>query len=271
MVNDIKLHNLITYTNSVYDIKEKFKGLKRKNNKAITKAETVGKTLLLSMMCGHRSIKQLNAINNCKLTEFKMLYTTGEYVPKMHGLRDCIKDTDYHQIEEINKSVIEKVKENKIFRKNTVDGLTVVGWDGVETNETTKDIIGLPEREYEELGEIRKYIKYTCGMNIGPMANIMVMTKQHLEVEKIKTKSGKERAKTQGETIMFQDCWEEFEKLIGRVIDVHVFDALYLNQNIMNLINNEGKNFVIRLKDEKRNIYKDSEGLFKSRNADKWC
>ena len=46
--------------------------------------------------------------------------------------------------------IINKAKDNKIFRKNKVDGLVVVSWDGVELTETTKDIEGLPEREYEE-------------------------------------------------------------------------------------------------------------------------
>ena len=254
IANDITLKKLITYTSSVYEIDGKFKGLKRENSRARVKAATVGKTMFASLMCGHDSINELNTINENKKTKFGMIYNKCEYIPKMHGLRDAIKDTDYYQIEEINQAVIKKAKENKIFRKNKVDGLTVMAWDGVELNETKKNIEGLPEREYEDIGEIRKYIKYTCGMNVGPLANIMVVSKQHLETEKIKTKSGKERSKTIGETIMFQQLWKESEKQIGGIIDVHVFDALYLNQNVMNLINNSGRSFVIRMKDEKREI-----------------
>lgn len=268
IANEISLKKFFTYTSSVYDIEEKFKGLKRENLRAKTEAYTTAKTIFASMLCGHGSINTLNNVNKDRRTKLKMLYKQGEYVPKMHGLRDAIKDTDCHQIEEINKSVIKIAKENKVFRKNKIDGLTVMAWDGVELNETNKNIEGLPEREYEDIGEIRKYIKYTCGMNVGPLANIMAISKQHLETEKIKTRSGKERSKTIGETTMFQNLWKESEKQIGGVIDVHVFDALYLNQNVMNLINKAGKYFVIRLKDEKREIYEDSEGLFKSRSAD---
>lgn len=269
IANEIALKKLLTYTSSVYDIQGNFKGLKRENCNSKVKASTAGKMLFAGLMSNQRSIYKLNSVNNHKTTSLKMLFKQGEYIPKMHGLRDAIKDTDYHQIEEMNHSVIKKAKENKVFRKNKIDGLTVMAWDGVELNETNKNIEGLPEREYEDIGEIRKYIKYTCGMNVGPLANIMVISRQHLETEKIKTKSGKERSKTDGETTMFQNLWEESEKLIGGVVDVHVFDALYLNQNVMNLINGAGKYFVIRLKDEKRDIYKDSEGLFKNRSADK--
>lgn len=59
----------------------------------------------------------------------------------MHGIRDAIVDIDYKQIEDINKSVILKAKENKIFRKNKVDGLTVMAWDGVELSETKKKLM----------------------------------------------------------------------------------------------------------------------------------
>ena len=96
----------------------------------------------------------------------------------------------------------------------------------------------------------------------------MVASKQLLEKEKILTPTGKERAKTIGETKAFEQMWEETEKTIGSVADVHVFDALYLNQNVTNLINKAGKYFVIRLKDETREIYQDAKGLFESREAD---
>ena len=267
IANDISLKKFIIYNNSVYDIEKKFKSLERKNKKSFTKAHTVAKTIYASKICGHPSINELNNVNKDKTKAF-MIYEKGEYIPRTHGIRDCVRDTDYKQIEKINREIIQKAKENKIFKKNTIDGLSVMAWDGVELAETTKKIDGLPEREYEDLGEIRKYIKYTCGMNVGELANIMVITKQHLETEKVKSRSGKQRAKTIGETKAFEKLWKETEKTIGGVIDVHVFDALYLNQNITNLINKNNKYFVIRLKDESREIYQDAEGLFRNREAD---
>lgn len=216
-----------------------------------------------SMMCHHRSINELIQTNECRTTSFKSLFKRLEYIPKMHGLRDCIIDTDYKQIENINKSVIQKAKENKVFNNNTVDGLRVMAWDGVELTETNKDIDGLPERDHKNEG-IRKYIKYLCAMNIGEKANIMIASKQLLEVEKITNKSGKERAKTIGETTAFKEMYSDVEKQVGGVIDVHVFDALYLNQYVTNMINKTEKYFVIRLKEERLSIYKDAKGLFDS-------
>ena len=266
IVNEISLNRFITYTNSVYDINEKFKRLERNNYDYKSKPSTVAKTLFGSFLCGYKSINALNEVNKNKKLDLKMLYSKREYIPRTHGIRDCITDTNYNQIEKINKGIILKAKENKVFRKNTVDGLSVIAWDGVELNETNKDIEGLPEREHSD-GNISKYLKYLVGMNVGERANIIVTSTQLLETEKITTKRGNERAKTIGETKAFEKIWKDTEKLIGRVIDVHVFDALFLNQNITRLIDKENKYFVIRLKNENRDIYKDAEGLFTKREA----
>ena len=262
----IALNQFITYSNSVYDINSKFNSLERKNLDAKTKAYTVAKMIFASMSCGHASLNLLNEINKNSDLKFNSIYSKNEYVPMTHAIRDCIMDTDFNQIKKINEDIIKHAKGNKIFKKNKVDGLTVIAWDGVDLSETTKNIEGLPERERST--GITKYIKYECAMNIGERANIMVNSKQFLEVEKIKTKKDEERAKTIGETKAFEKMWDETEKIVGSVIDVHVFDALYLNQDVTNLINKAGRYFVIRLKDERRHIYKDAKGLFEGRKAD---
>ena len=84
-----------------------------------------------------------------KTTSLYNFYEKGEYIPKTHGLRDCIIDTDYEQLKSINNDILNKLKQNKFFRKNLVDGLCVVAYDGVETTETKKEIDNLPEREHE--------------------------------------------------------------------------------------------------------------------------
>ena len=267
IVNDISLNKLITYTNSVYDLDKKFNSLRRKNKnnfkgaKVKTKANTGAKMMMLSCLCYHDSINELNTTTHNKYTSLKNFFHEKEYIPKTHALRDCIIETDYHQLEDINFDVINKAKENKFFKKNLVDGLCVCAWDGVELHETTKDIINLPEREHEN-GEIKKYIKYLCAMNVGPRANIIIATKQMTEKEKITSKSGKEKAKTFGETTLMSELIPIVEERIGRFIDVHVMDALYLNVNIMKEINKREQYFVIRMKDDSKIIYQDARGLF---------
>lgn len=271
IVNEISLKKLITYNNSVYDIGEKFNSLERKSSKINseykTEAVTGAKLMMVGLLCHHKSINELIVTAHHKQTSFSNLFGKREYIPKMHGFRDCIINTDYRQIEKINYSVIEKAKENKIFTKNRVDGLTVVAHDGVEMTETKKNIDNLPEREHKD-GEIKKYIKYLCTMNVGPKANIMISAKQLVEREKVTTESGKKKAKTIGETTALLETLPTLDKIIGRCIDVNVMDALFLNAKVMNEIKERNQYFVIRMEDDTKNIYKDAEGLFKNRKTD---
>ena len=263
IVNEISLKNFFHYTNNVYEIGEKFNSLERKNEKSKTKASTGAKMMMTSMICHHSSINELNQTFYGRSTSFKYLFKKGEYTPKMHGLRDCIIDTDYKQIEQINKSVIQTVKKNKLFDKNKVDGLRIIAWDGVELTETKKDIKNLPEREHKD-GETKKYLKYLCVMNVGEQANIMIGAKQLLEKEKILTESGKMRAKTIGETTAMLEMWPEIEKEVGGSIDVHVMDALFLTPKVLNAINEKNQYFVVRMEDKTKHLYQDAKGIFEN-------
>lgn len=51
----------------------------------------------------------------------------------MHGFRDGIIDLNVDDLERINKNIIAKARENKVYRKGTIDGLVVVGIDGTES------------------------------------------------------------------------------------------------------------------------------------------
>lgn len=268
IVNEISLKKFLTYTYSVYDIGDKFNSLERVSTKNLkfgarpkTKASTGAKMMMLGCLCHHNSINELNTTTHDKHTSLKNFFSKREYIPKIHALRDCIIETDYKQLVGINKSIINKAKENKFFKKNLIDGLSVCAWDGIELNETSKEINNLPEREHED-GNVNKYIKYLCAMNIGERANIMITTKQMIEKEKALTKKGKEKAKTFGETTAMLEMIPIVEEKIGRIIDVHVMDALYLNKNIMTAINDRSQYFVIRMKDDTKLIYKDAKGLF---------
>ena len=241
----------------------------KKNGRGIhtkTKASTGAKMIMLGCLCYHNSINELNVTTHDKNTSLKNFFAKNEYIPKTHGLRNCVIETDYNQLVDINDSIINKAKENKFFKKNLVDGLSVCAWDGVELCETSKEIFNLPEREHEN-SEIKKYIKYLCAMNIGSRANIMIATKQMTEKEKVITKSGKQKAKTFGETTAMLEMIPVVEEKIGRVIDVNVMDALFLNKNIMTAINEKNQYFVIRMEDDTKLIYKDAKGLFDKSKA----
>ena len=55
---------------------------------------------------------------------------------------------------------------------------------------------------------------------------------------------------------------ERLRKRHGHFADVVVADALYLNAPFINTLKENGLEGVIRLKDERRRLFQDAEGLF---------
>ena len=60
------------------------------------------------------------------------MFKCNEIVPKTHVFIDSIKDLKVSDIAKINKNIIKKSKENKIYRRGTIDNLLVIGIDGTE-------------------------------------------------------------------------------------------------------------------------------------------
>lgn len=53
-------------------------------------------------------------------------------LPKTHGFRDVIKKLEPESLIKINRKIISKSKENKVYRDGSIDSHVVVGIDGVE-------------------------------------------------------------------------------------------------------------------------------------------
>ena len=85
IVNEISLKNFLTYTYSVYDVGEKINKLKRISNRNLkvgarpkTKASTGAKMIMLSCLCNHNSINELNVTTHGKNTSLKNFFFRKE-------------------------------------------------------------------------------------------------------------------------------------------------------------------------------------------------
>lgn len=54
---------------------------------------------------------------------YRRLFKGNEVIPKAHGFIDGIKDLNVSNIKLINKNIIKKAKENKLYRNGTIDNL----------------------------------------------------------------------------------------------------------------------------------------------------
>ena len=272
----MKLKSLFNYGNSIYQLKEKFNRLKRKNKKAKIKASTAAKIMAIGILCQNRSINEIEETIN-DVGSLKNIYTPKEKEAKTHGLREALKDTNYKQIKLINEGMLEKTKENKLFRKDTIDGLSVIAVDGVEEFDTKKKIKGLPERNHSD-GTKSRYYKCLGVMYLGEKTQYMIELEElkakeakeiEKELEKNKKKNTEEKIKAEGEITVLKRFLPELKKKIGRDVDVIVSDVLFSNVPVLNAVKENGFEIVTRFKDERRDIYKDAEGMFRNRGADK--
>lgn len=79
-------------------------------------------------MCTFTSEKSFNQLMEKihKRKKYRKIYQKNEHIPKMHVFRDGVKELEIKDLEEINKRIIRKTKENKKDRKGSIDGLVVV-------------------------------------------------------------------------------------------------------------------------------------------------
>ena len=132
----IKKHKelkILNFLNKEYHISKQINSVSREKNKKIKiKASNIAKMLFMGMFCREKSINQIIEKVN-KRKKYRNLFTRKEAIPKMHGFRDGIKDIKLEDLKQINRNIIRKAKENKIYRKGTIDRLVVVGIDGTES------------------------------------------------------------------------------------------------------------------------------------------
>lgn len=115
---DLKVFNFIT---KEYHINEELKRLKRKKNKKIlVKGKTIAKMLFMSTFTREKSFNQLIEKIH-KRNKYKKIFDKNEHIPKMHVFRDGVTELNLKDIEEINKKIIRKAKENKKYRKGSID------------------------------------------------------------------------------------------------------------------------------------------------------
>lgn len=252
--------------NKVYHINSKMNSLERKNSKKVTtKASTVGKLLLAGMLTKEKSINQIMEKTHIR-NKYSNIFSKGETVPKMHGFRDGIKNLKVENIKEINRHIIKKTRSNKIYRQGTVDGLVVVGLDGVETfgtykkdwNNSYKTKIKVDTyNDGQKLTEEKIYKK-----QINVVAKI-VGKRPGLILDYEKVTCNGNNGKQEYEPNVGIKLVDKLKESYGRGIDVIVADAIYLQKNFLDAVKRNGYDAVIRLKGNNTSFLNDVEGVFK--------
>lgn len=250
----------------MYHINEKINSLKREKNKRIlVKGNTIAKMLFIAMFTREKSFNQfLEKIHRRK--KYKNMFSKKEHIPKAHVFRDGVKELDIDELKQINKSIISKAKDNKVYRKGTVDGHVVAGIDGVECFGSYKKDWNGSYKTKVKVQEYKNGIKTEVEKEYHKQINVFVKIVGKrpglvLDYETV-TCNGNE-GKQEYEPNVAIKLIERLKKSYGRGIDVIVGDAIYLEEKFLEAVVKEEYTAVIRLKDNRKALIAEAEGLFK--------
>lgn len=225
--------------------------------------------LFIGMFSRHESLNQiLEKIH--KRRKFKKLFSKKEHIPKSHVFRDGIKELSVEGLKDINRAIISKAKENKLYRDGSIDGLVVVGIDGVETfrsykkdwNNSYKAKVKVKEYENGKKKEVEK----ETHKQIDIFAKVVGKRPGLVLDYEVVTCNGNE-GKQEYEPNVGIKLVQKLKQSYGRGIDVIVADAIYMDSNFLREVKNEGYESVIRLKDNRKALIEEAEGLFKMQKA----
>lgn len=250
----------------MYHINEKINSLKREKNKRIlVKGNTIAKMLFIATFTRERSFNQLLEKIHIR-KKYKNMFGKKEHIPKAHVFRDGVKELKQENLKQINKSIIMKAKENKVYRKGTVDGHVIVGVDGVETFGSYKKDWNGSYKTKIKVQEYRNGIKTEVEKEYHKQINVFakIVGKRPglvLDYETV-TCNGNE-GKQEYEPYVAIKLIERLKKSYGQGIDVIVGDAIYLEEKFLKAVKAEEYIAVIRLKDNRKAFIEEVEGLFK--------
>jgi len=260
-----KLKQLFTYINKVYEIGKKINSLNdNRTKKPKIKNQTITIIVLIGFMTQIRSINRIRY--DLDRGNYNKIFPKNIKMPKIDAVIDQLKDFDIDGLKEMQKSIIETVIKNKVFKGGTIDGYKATGIDGTELYESTKkhcEKCLTREIENKEGEKITHYFHRAVAIStIGRDPRIVF----GIEMLEPKTDgSDKDEGEITGGKRLIKRLYEEH----GHFADVIVGDALYCKSTWVKEVLAIGMDAVIRVKDERLKMVKKSKELFEKAPATK--
>lgn len=251
---ELTVKKLLTHMKSVYQIPQKIKGLKDHREKRLIPQEHVVMAVLVMLLLQYESFHTV--FTAPESMEKRLKHVIKGRIPKVDTVRDVLTRTEEKEVEEILESIIRRVRRNRVLQQpGTIGRYVVAAIDGMELFSSTKKSCPQCLKRKKNGGKTTEYFhrSVVCA-SIGTSPHIL------LGQEMLKPRDGAE--KDEGELTGGKRLIKRLHEKHGHFADVIVADALYLNAPFINTVLDCKMDTVIRLKDETRCIYQDTEGLF---------
>lgn len=207
---------------------------------------TVVKSVLLMILSRLGSLNALEQLKGSK----KLRKFLGDCLPSADTLGRVFALMDTDTIREVQHDIYDCLKRNKAF-KPPGHGLIALAIDGHETSATYKmECSGCLQREVgdEEPKQIQNYHRNVSCELIFDNCCFQVDAETQLAGEDEVSAAERLLART--------------VSVYPRAFDVVVADALYARAGFINKVLAHGKDAIVVLKDDRRELFKDAEGLF---------
>lgn len=244
---------------SVYAIPQKIKCLTDKRKRKSIPLFNIFMPVLLLLTLQYESFHTV--FSSPESMKKRLKHCIRGKIPKVDAVRDLLVLTDPDEIRKIHENVIDRVFRNRVLRGGTIGGYITAAIDGVELFSSTKKKSSGCLKRKNTSGETEYFIRNVVCATVGSNPHLI------LGQEMLKPRDGAE--KDEGELTGGKRLLKRLKKRHGHFADVIVADALYLNAPFINTVLELGMDAVIRLKDEKRLIFQDAEGLFRQGNGKK--
>ena len=249
---ELELKKLLIYMKSVYGIPQKIKCLTDKRKRKSIPLFNILMPVLLLLTLQYESFHTF--LSSPESMKSRLRHCIKGRIPKVDAVRDMLALTDPSEIRKIHESMIERVFRNRVFHGGTIGGYVTAAIDGVELFSSTRKRGDGCLRRKNKNGETEYFYRSVVCAIEGSNPHLI------LGQEMLKPRDGAE--KDEGELTGGKRLLRRLEERHGHFADVIVADALYLNAPFINTVLELGMDAVIRLKDEKRLVFQDAEGLF---------
>lgn len=257
----LELKKLLTYIKSVYLIPQKIKSLTDKRKRKSIPLFNILMPVLLMLLLQYESFHTF--WSSPESMKKRLRHCIKGKIPKVDAVRDMLLQVNSEELKAIHDTMIDRVKRNRVLHGGTIGGYVTVAIDGLELFSSYKKKMDDCLTRTHKNGETEYFYRSVVCATIGSNPHLI------LGQEMLKPRDGAE--KDEGELTGGKRLLKNLKKRHGRFADVVVADALYLNAPFINTVTELGMDAVIRLKDEKRLIFQDAEGMFKKDLGKKEC
>lgn len=253
-----KNHTLCSYRyfNRVYGFDQLLDAIRdKRTNPTIPLGPTLA-SFIVGLMSGLYSFNALEeAIRDGDFNKF----IRNAKLPSADGYADIFTNCNTDDLEELSVQIVQKARHNKALNSNTIEGWKVVGIDGFHSFTMRSERLGEAAHrhttENKDGTEQTEYREFAVGASyIGSAPRLMLKIKRVPQGE--------------GELTAAKRLVDELNADYYQYCDVIAVDSLYANAPFINTVLENKKEVIARIKQEKTDLIRDAEGLFKKREPD---